>query len=772
MSDIPALPSAIGIEAVECVAEGSGMTVRVTGRWRRRRPEWHGPAMLVIEAGDRRHRVPAMPEPPSLTGTLPGTWRISFSVPEELVEHLRGRTWLQLGAVMAPLSLAGLVDAASHGAPPRPPIDPELLAERQQLGYEFAAQSARRRAEEAEARASELHADIGRLQEELAEARREPERLKLEIAASERELRTVRQRLHAETEVRIDTEQQLAEREREIARLRERSRQLADRERELEHDLRRARRAVDEVQHQAVLARASTAVSEHEREDEREHQRELPVATSPPLAVEAALLAHAGKRQPPPRPTPPTPTPPSAALAIERTLVAPVTAQNLRELERERDRAQQALAREREAAREVIERERESARVALERARESAPDPQIPGLLAARENLARELATARLELSREREERRRAQERLIALGADLATQRERSKRALEAIVSFRRELKELGTAPETGPETAPDRAPEAAREPTPEAAPEPAPEAAPTAPHEDEVEPERLSAALERLREQHPPEEPTPPQLPHTTTRLAVAISPLQSAAATDAVPRLFRSLVRDEPATAGRLVLQLLPAQPLVHLRPVAYDLVLGPGHTLRVTSPGGHPRIELADGPRPPEQTQFRIEGDPPALARLLAAGPLHRLLHRRGRQTARLTGDAKAMQALRSLSNSPLSLRSLIAAGVQLEPALTFRLVAFTIDPNATAAERFSIAHRPAPGAPATATLHVLDGRPPAVTEPTLGQLEPEATTTLVCSPESLMAALLGDRPPSLAIEGDERPLGLLAHWLERA
>ena len=45
------MPSAVGIEAVEWLSDDpSGMTVRITGRWRRRRPDWRGPAMLVIDA--------------------------------------------------------------------------------------------------------------------------------------------------------------------------------------------------------------------------------------------------------------------------------------------------------------------------------------------------------------------------------------------------------------------------------------------------------------------------------------------------------------------------------------------------------------------------------------------------------------------------------------------------------------------------------------------------------------------------------------------------
>ena len=67
------VPPALGIEGVEwLMLEGAdSLTVRVTGRWRRRRPTWTGQPLLVLEAHGQRHRFPAMPEPPSLTGTAP-----------------------------------------------------------------------------------------------------------------------------------------------------------------------------------------------------------------------------------------------------------------------------------------------------------------------------------------------------------------------------------------------------------------------------------------------------------------------------------------------------------------------------------------------------------------------------------------------------------------------------------------------------------------------------------------------------------------------------
>ena len=56
------LPASLGIEAVELVAEGRrSVTVRVSGRWRRRRPEMRGQAMLVVDAESGRQRFLAMP---------------------------------------------------------------------------------------------------------------------------------------------------------------------------------------------------------------------------------------------------------------------------------------------------------------------------------------------------------------------------------------------------------------------------------------------------------------------------------------------------------------------------------------------------------------------------------------------------------------------------------------------------------------------------------------------------------------------------------------
>src|ERR1700749_3425201 len=124
MSELPG-SSAVSVESVEWAAESGGnLTVRITGRWRRRRPVSSGQPTLVIEAEGRRHRYPAMPEPPSLGGTGPGVWRLTFTIPGWMAPEL-GRTWLQFGTVIVPLPVA--VPAQPAASVDRPPPPPGLM---------------------------------------------------------------------------------------------------------------------------------------------------------------------------------------------------------------------------------------------------------------------------------------------------------------------------------------------------------------------------------------------------------------------------------------------------------------------------------------------------------------------------------------------------------------------------------------------------------------------------------------------------------------------
>jgi hypothetical protein len=272
------LPSSLGIEAVECVAEGGrNLTVRVTGRWRRRRPELRGQAMLVVETEAGRQRFLAMPEPPSLIGAAPGTWRMSFSVPAELAPALPGRTFLQLGGVMVPLPIGEVTIAAERGEAP----SPDVLEARRARGSELAAESARRRA-------AELATEVERLEGELGEARGQSDRLQEELAARERRTRSAEQHAHAERALRAELEQELTRRGRAAQH---ELRALHDRVAELERELVRLRRAVDEAGHLAAAADAARAAAERQLAE-----RPPPAATAHPPpprppAVDAARAA-------------------------------------------------------------------------------------------------------------------------------------------------------------------------------------------------------------------------------------------------------------------------------------------------------------------------------------------------------------------------------------------------------------------------------------------------------------------------------------------------
>jgi hypothetical protein len=394
MSD---LPSALGIEAVEFVGEGGRtVTVRVTGRWRRRRPELRGQAMLVVETGTVRQRFVAMPEPPSLSGAAPGTWRMSFSVPAELAPQLPGKTFLQLGAMMVPLPIgevpAPVGDASSPDAAAEAPdaSDPELLEARQLRSSELAAESARRRAAEAEAAVAELVSRVGEVEDQLAQARAQLDGLAAVITERDRRLRVADQHLHSERALRAETEEQLRERgraadhERTVLQAR-----LAD----LEQELTRMRREVDEAHHLVAAAQAARAGPEHRAVEER-----APVPPPAPLPPQwpsepprlARLVDHArahlieaefalARNPPPARPVAVAPAAAAATAAIAATAAKAAIERELADARRELADARRELDRQRllcEHAYDAIDRVRgELVRIGADAAEPPPPAP-------------------------------------------------------------------------------------------------------------------------------------------------------------------------------------------------------------------------------------------------------------------------------------------------------------------------------------------------------------------------------------------------------------
>ncbi|MBV9604336.1 MAG: hypothetical protein JO027_04490 [Solirubrobacterales bacterium] len=647
------LPSSLGIEAVECVSEGGpSLTVRVIGRWRRR-PEPRGQATLVVETDAGRQRFPAMPEPPSLTGAAPGTWRMSFSVPAALAPALPGRTFLQLGGVMVPLPIGEVTITQGPG--------PELLEARRARGSELAAESARRRV-------AELSAEVNRLESELGEARAQSDRLKANLAEGARRLRSAEQHAHAESALRADLEQELTRRSRSAQHD---LRALHDHVAELERELGRLRRAVDEAGHLAAAAESARAAAESARA----------AAETARVQAERRLAERAAPAPAEPSPAPAEPSPPPAAADGARGALS--------RLELEFDHAARdarpAVPAPRPAER-AGDRRLLAAETGLVRRRGQPADPRPA-------ELARDLAAAREEAE---------------------AQRRRSARAYEAIALVRAELAQIraATPPErpasapTAPPPPPSGRPAPAgsvqpeelsaalarlRERTPP--PDPAPDEAPppdASPAPDDLDnPGGLAVTVD------PPEPPRP---------------------ARPWLYPVFRRLAATDASTAGRLVLALLPAQRAVDPQPVAYDLVLSDVLVAHVTSDSLGMHVERDATPRPAAELDFQLVGDLASLARLLRAGRVRRRLRVPPGRMARVRGDRRRLAALDRLLDARLTLGELALAGVRLDPVLAFTLAGLMIDPAWTTGERFVLGHRePAASAPG-AYLHIRDGRPP--------------------------------------------------------
>jgi hypothetical protein len=848
MSDLPGT-AAVGIETVEWAAEtGGNLTLRITGRWRRRRPAATGQPTLMIEAEGRRHRFPALPEPPSLGGTGPGVWRLSFTVPGWMAPDL-GRTWLQLGTVVVPLPVAvpapGEVLASwaeprpdpSGGAGPRPeasasePTEPEPeptpplaavppLPEPPPPELPLAA------------RVSELASRVESLEHELADARTERDRLAETAAEGERGRRRAEQRAHAEQALRQDIAQQLEASAREAERARQAMGDLAaaeDRIRTLEEELHRARRRSDEAEQLAAAAQAARDRAERQRDD---RERELAAARAA-AASEGARLQFEGRLRsrraataervaaeplaaavsprlveeplpppPPPLPEPPPPAPPPLpepppmpapppvpepppipepppSPALQAPEDAGGLVVSLRQELSARARAEAGLR-----SRLIDAESRLAARVLLEQrttmvVRELRGELETLRKALARERtLRRQAEDAAGRQERERALRLDAERRLAELERQLEGQRAASRGAHDAIGELRSALEQLSRPRETVEEEPPAAAPEATAPGPPPAevlAPtEPAPPADSTS--GGAVEPARLNDALSRLRQTIAPQEaPQPAAAPPAAP--ALALVPATSPSLTEVLSRpslegAFRRLVRTDPEAAGRLLLELLPLQRVVYPHPVAYDLVLESGRSdarpLRrcvwVTVPNGTQAIAVETTPRAQTEVDFQVYGDPARIARLLTAGWFRR---RFSRKVARVRGRREGLAALRALLGTPLDLRELHRAGIRLEPATAFALVAAMIKPGWTRGERFTLAHED-PRAAST-FLIVQDGsaaqmarRPP----------EGRVATTVACPAGQLLAVLAGEEVPGVVVRGDERPLATVREWIKLA
>jgi hypothetical protein len=230
--------------------------------------------------------------------------------------------------------------------------------------------------------------------------------------------------------------------------------------------------------------------------------------------------------------------------------------------------------------------------------------------------------------------------------------------------------------------------------------------------------------------------------------------------------PRAFRRLAEEDPEAAGRLLLQLLPAQGLVWPEDVTYRIEVAETGTLAVSVRGGHstvlPLLEASEA-RTGEAT-LRCD-----LAGLARAAVVRRGWSRVGARIA--AARNRHLRPLRALAAAPLQLSDIKRTGAEPDPLLLLRLLALAVDPVWTAKDTFTVACRWRGRTQSGCYIHIVESAPVAVSStPPLGRV----TATLTCEPGDLLDILSGAIPldHSLAkVSGDHPTLARLLEWLQR-
>ena len=740
-----------------------------------------------------------MPEPPSLSGAGPGMWRISFAVRPPW-RPSSGATWLQVGAVVVPLPPAvEPLGTAASGAEPLPAPEPgegddpeeEPTVSRtppSPPSSELEVEQARRRARGAEAAAQEaenaveaMAARVRDLQNELRVARGEAERHQT-FEDGERTRRAAQQRAHAEQALRRDLARQLAARDRGGDEAREQLAAAEERVRELEIELRDARRRGDEAEQLAAAAavarqraerQAEEAASAAELAEPPAEEAEPPAEVAEPLAEEAE---------------PPAPEPAASAnrcpearahlgggteAAAGRVPAKPSTVV-LRLAVSGGDPAGAGARRPRRtgagaapgaggprrrgggparpsgagggiAGRAAADRTAHlrGRRSAPRRARRPAPGIRARAGGAPGRRAAGRGPGPRAQWSRAAHRGGPPGHRGAAPGACLARHGGRARAWAWAQAwawnrpnptRSRRRLRSRSRSPSRRP----------------------ARRAAPSSPSASTT---RVSACERR----------SPPRARDGQAAPAAAAAgtriPDDERTGRPWLAPIWSALAQTDPVTAGRLLVELLPAQREAYPERVAYDLVFGEGRgCAQVTVDDGPPAIRHADGPRAREQVDFQVQGSPAAIARMLTAGAFRR---RFGRGVARCPraprppggialaagGEARPAWAAPD-RGAPRARAGAAAGGVDDRPgvdgarAVRGRLCGVKGAPTLICWS----ARRPGGG----------HGRRPA------GRI----ATTIEGPADAAALVLSGERTDQVTITGEDWPLALLRKWIKRA
>jgi hypothetical protein len=519
---------------------------------------------------------------------------------------------------------------------------------------------------------------------------------------------------------------------------------------------RRARRAEAAEQEQGRIAaealKAVEALELRAREVEQRLEaalRERDVLTARVRRLEDELAA----APPAPPPTPPAPAPQETLNRLTGALEAVA-----------RLRAEVARLR---AALRVSETGRAQAAVRLAAdARRLEPGPPVPEELEARAREAdRRARDLRAELTRVRAEV--GATRIAAAAGRVAQAR---------VVALERE-RMRAAAPDTAPAAAPPAAPAPAPPPAPQRLAERAEELAeraeelgrpaPKAPEAADAQAlaQDLDAAALRLKRDLAPQ-PAPPPPPGsspapppprlvTGPRRTWSVAPLRLA---------LIELAHQDPRSAARLLVGLLPAQAAVIDGPLSYDLTLRELGTFAVSIEHGRAEVRRIASARPRARAAFHLTADALTLAELGADARTHRIGRRFGR--VRASGRRTLLRVLEAVPAAAPALPAAMRLGARVEPVPALRLLTHLVPTAWTRGHAFSVACRVGDE---TATLTASDGRPLRVAS----AAAPDAAVTM--SPAAWERLLRGElqRPDDpLRITGDARAVGRLGEWALRA
>jgi len=228
-------------------------------------------------------------------------------------------------------------------------------------------------------------------------------------------------------------------------------------------------------------------------------------------------------------------------------------------------------------------------------------------------------------------------------------------------------------------------------------------------------------------------------------------------------LPAALRTLAAADPAAAGRAVVALLPAQGIAVAGDLTYDLALRKGPAYAITVRDGATEVLERTSPRPRRERDFAVRASLPRLGAWAA-----------GRRRRGVRGRRRAA-ALRALAAHPHSLAELDAAGVRPGVDLAWRLVAAAVDPSWTEGHALVVRHDVI-GLEAPAGVIVRStGDAPLGVERVVPGGGPAADATIRTTPGAVLAAMRGaSPPPGEMVEegGDAAAIALLRGWIARA